>query len=69
MRKIVIYHLPPPIPLRDMDFVAFYDGEEEAGHYGYGATPVEALADFLTNYAEDHDKRLDGTPAREPSNG
>lgn len=67
MRTIVIIHVHPPIPYRSTDFCAFYEGEEEAGHYGYGATPTEALTDFLTNYAEDHDKRLDGLAKSVPA--
>ncbi len=29
-----------------MDWCAHYDGEEEAGGYGYGKTEAEAIADF-----------------------
>lgn len=58
MRKIVTHHEYPPIPVRNMDWCAFYDGEEEAGGYGYGATEAEAIADFRENYQADHDERL-----------
>lgn len=58
MREIVITHVCPPIPYRGNDFCAHYEGEEEAGGYGWGATPDEARADFLDNCAEAHDERL-----------
>jgi hypothetical protein len=32
----------PPIPIRVFDWVAWIDGEEENGHYGYGRTEQEA---------------------------
>lgn len=40
------------------DFIAHYDGEEEAGGYGYGATEAEAIRDFIDNCQEWHDERL-----------
>ena len=58
-RKIVTYHIYPPIPTAKFDWWAFYDGEEKAGCYGYGATEEEAIADFIENWAEYHDDRLD----------
>lgn len=57
-RKIVTSHVYPPIPVRDFDWCAHYDGEEEAGGYGYGATEAEAIRDFIENHKEDHDARL-----------
>ena len=56
--KIVTRFVYPPIPIRDYDWCAYYDGEEEAGHYGYGSTEEEAIKDFIENCAEDHDERL-----------
>ena len=58
MRKIVTAHVYPPIPTRSSDWCAHYDGEEEAGNYGWGSTEAEAIADFTENCAEDHDERL-----------
>lgn len=58
MRKIVTSYVCPPIPVRQFDWCAHYDGEEDAGGYGYGATEAEAIADFIENCAEDHDERL-----------
>ena len=57
-RKIVTSCQYPPIPWRQFDWVAHYDGEEEAGNYGYGATEAEAISDFIENCAEGHDERL-----------
>lgn len=59
MRKIVTHHSRPPIPTMKYDWCAFYDGEEEAGCYGYGGTEEDAVADFIENWAELHDERLD----------
>lgn len=63
-RKIVTsYNINPPIPTRQFDWCAYYDGEEEAGGYGYGATEAEAIADFNENCREDHDERLGLAPS------
>lgn len=48
--KIVTVFYQPPIPLRQFDWVAYQDGEEESGVYGYGRTEreaIEALKDIL----------------------
>lgn len=45
-RKIVTRYLYPPIPDRSHDWCAFFDGEEERGHYGYGRTEAEAIAEL-----------------------
>lgn len=57
-RKIVTSYINPPIPIRSNDWCAHYDGEEEAGFYGWGATEAEAVADFIENCKEHHDERL-----------
>ncbi|RUV84330.1 hypothetical protein EOA60_04570 [Mesorhizobium sp. M1A.F.Ca.IN.020.06.1.1] len=57
-RKIVTSHMNPPIPVRDYDWCAHYEGEEEAGNYGWGRTEAEAIQDFNDNCAADHDARL-----------
>lgn len=59
-RRIVTSQTHSPLPYRSVDWCAHYDGEEEAGNYGYGATEEEAIADFIENCAEEHDERLDG---------
>ena len=56
VRAIITSNLNPPIPIRDFDWCAYFDGEEELGHYGYGRTESEAKQDLLENYAEDEDE-------------
>lgn len=51
-RKIVCSHVYPPIPIRDYDWLAYFDGEEE-GAQGWGRTEAEARQDLLDNYGED----------------
>ena len=36
-------HVFPPIPTRGSDWCAWFDGEEELGGYGWGATEREAI--------------------------
>lgn len=55
---IVTHASFPAIPVRNYDWCAFFDGEEEAGSYGYGATEAEAIADFVENYASEHYARM-----------
>ena len=56
-RKIVASYVCPPIPVRGADWVAHFDGDEEAGEYGYGATKQEAVNDLISTYGEnDEDK-------------
>ena len=47
--KIITDHIRPPIPTTAFDWVAYREGEEENGGYGYGATEQEAIADLLDN--------------------
>lgn len=48
-RRLVTSYVHPPIPVRSMDWCAHWDGEEEAGNYGWGSTEQAAIADFLAN--------------------
>lgn len=52
-RTIKTDHVYPPIPIREFDWCAWYDGEEELGHYGYGRTEAEAIADLEENYGQE----------------
>jgi hypothetical protein len=52
MRKIVTNHIYPPVPIRDFDWRAHYDGDEESGNYGYGRTEDEAISDLVESYGE-----------------
>jgi hypothetical protein len=56
MHKIVTSNIYPPIPVRSFDWCAFFDGEEEAGGYGYGATEADAIEDFVENHIDDQDE-------------
>lgn len=46
MKKMITSCICPPIPDRRYDWCAYWDGEEESGHYGYGTTKAEAIADL-----------------------
>lgn len=48
-KKIITSHIYPPIPWRNFDWCAYFDGEEEYGGYGYGETEAEAIEDFIAN--------------------
>jgi hypothetical protein len=55
-RKIITTCDFPPIPIREFDWCAFYEGDEEAGPRGYGASEAEALEDFITNYVDEEEE-------------
>ncbi len=44
--KIITHNEYPPIPDRRFDWCAYHEGEEEAGHHGWGPTEAEAIADL-----------------------
>ena len=46
----------PPIPIRDYDYVAWYEGEED-GPWGWGRTPEAAKADLQENYVSEEEAR------------
>lgn len=53
MKQIVTSNIYPPIPIRDYDWSAHFEGEEERGRYGYGRTEAEAKQDLLDNYGDE----------------
>ena len=55
---VVVTCVFPPIPDRSFDWCAHFDGDEESGVYGYGATEAEAIADFVENHASERYARL-----------
>jgi len=59
-RKIKTYYEHPPIPIRTWDWCAYYDGEEEAGHYGHGKTEEEAIEDLIVSYPEEDNCEICG---------
>lgn len=50
MPKVITHYEFPPIPVRRFDWLAFYEGDEEAGPRGWGYTEGEAIEDLLTNF-------------------
>lgn len=45
-RKIVTSNVYPPIPIRQFDWCAHFDGDEECGPYGWGETEADAISDL-----------------------
>ncbi len=57
MTKLVTSCVYPPIPDRRFDWIAYAEGQEESGDYGYGATEQEAIDDWVEGYAEEYEER------------
>ena len=70
-RKIVTWHCNPPIPDRSHDWAAYFEGEEENGHYGWGRTEAAAIQDFIENCADedDHQQLMDALEEMNSDNG
>jgi hypothetical protein len=49
--RIVTSHQYPPIPMKEFDWAAYFEGEED-GLVGYGPTEKAALADLLSQVAD-----------------
>jgi len=45
--EIKVDHVCPPIPIRDWDFIAYRDGDEEFGLRGNGKTKQQAIDNLL----------------------
>ena len=45
-KEIITIFVYPPIPIRIMDWCAYYEGGEEFGKYGWGSTKEEAIEDL-----------------------
>lgn len=45
--KIITEFVYPPIPIRNFDWVAYRDGDEDGGPQGHGATEEEAIAELM----------------------
>jgi hypothetical protein len=52
---VVTENIYPPIPRRNHDWVAYYEGDEEGGPRGYGRTENEARHDLLSNSDNPHE--------------
>lgn len=48
--KIIVRHVMPPIPTRNFDFCAYWDGWEEDGDYGWAEDAIGAVKDLLDNH-------------------
>jgi hypothetical protein len=51
-RKIITKFEHPPIPLRHLDWVAIYEGDEEDGLRGWGSTEQEAIENLKNQESE-----------------
>jgi len=51
-RQIKVDAWAKPIPLRDWDYIAYRDGDEEEGLRGNGATQEAAIDDLLSQEAD-----------------
>lgn len=51
--KVITSHVFPPIPDRQFDYCACYDGDDEAGPRGWGRTEQEAIKDLLETFPID----------------
>lgn len=56
MPTIIVSHVYPPIPTRSHDWCAYFDGAEEEGKCGWGATKSAAIADLM-QHACDSDEQ------------
>ena len=45
--RITTWHAHPPIPIRTSDWCATFDGREEDGPIGWGATEADAILNLL----------------------
>jgi hypothetical protein len=45
--KIITHNVCPPIPVRCADWAAYFDGDEEDGPCGHGATELDAIIDLF----------------------
>lgn len=62
MRKILTKFIYPPIPLRQFDWCAWYEGEEdERMDQEFGRTEQEAIEDLKTNFPRDEDENQSTT--------
>lgn len=53
MRKpIVVDYIHPPIPNRNFDYTAYFDGYEPGDAIGYGPTAEDAVRDLLVSCDE-----------------
>lgn len=51
--EITTSNVYPPIPIREFDWCAYFDGEEETGRYGWGVTEASAIKDLRQRYEDE----------------
>lgn len=56
-RIVVTSYIYPPIPWRDNDWLACFDGDEE-GPQGWGRTEADAIEDLIDNYDLPDDEEI-----------
>ena len=47
--EVTTYHVNPPIPIRNWDWCAYFN-EQEEGLVGWGKTEYDAIYDLLERY-------------------
>lgn len=52
-RKIITVNTFPPIPIRQFDWMAHFEGDEELGPRGFGETEEKAVKDLTDNFPDD----------------
>lgn len=57
MPEVIFTHERPPVPTRNLDWRAGFDGREEEGRDGFGETKLKAALDLYHN-CEDADDAL-----------
>ena len=62
--NILTHFINPPVPRRDFDWTAAYEGYEPGDPIGYGETEKEAIADLLGHELRDQIARLKHESAR-----
>jgi hypothetical protein len=53
-RKIITNHVFPPIPMRQFDWSAVFDGYEPGELIGYGRTKQDAIDDLKEQWETDN---------------
>jgi hypothetical protein len=48
-RKIITSNPCPPIPSREADWCAWFDGDEESGPWGWGSTKLQSINGLIDN--------------------
>jgi hypothetical protein len=52
--KILTNHVFPPVPVRQFDWAAVFEGYEPGAHVGYGRTEQDAIDDLKQQWNDDN---------------